>query len=104
MFIAVYRWRVKPGLEDSFVAAWHRGTVSITRIYGSYGSRMHRNENGDFIGYAQWPRRAAWEVAEKAHFAHDDHEAARDFRDAIDTSETVLLMDVVDDLLELRRP
>lgn len=99
MFIAVYRWRVKKGLEDSFVRAWHRGTVSITRIYGSYGSRMHRNEDGDFIGYAQWPDRAAWEVAEKAHFRHDDAEAARDFRDAIEESGTVLRMEVLDDLL-----
>lgn len=104
MFIAVYRWTVKKGLEDSFVEAWHRGTVSITQIYKSYGSRMHRAENGDFIGYAQWPDRAAWEKAEKAGFRHDEKAAAKAFYDAIESSDTLLLMDVVDDLLELRRP
>ncbi len=99
MFIAVYRWTVKRGREEAFVEAWHRGTVSITRIYGSYGSRMHRAENGDFIGYAQWPDRPAWEVAEKARFRHDDKQAAKIFYEAIESSDTVLLMDVVDDLL-----
>ncbi len=99
MFIAVYRWTVKPGMEDRFVRAWHRGTLSITRIYGSYGSRMHRNVNGDFIGYAQWPSRAAWEAAVNNHFRHDDAEAARDFQDAIAAQGTILEMEVLDDLL-----
>lgn len=99
MFIAVYRWTVKPGMEDRFVRAWHRGTLSITKIYGSYGSRMHRNETGDFVGYAQWPSRASWEVAEQAHFKHDDAEAAHDFRDSIADHGTILLMEVLDDLL-----
>ena len=104
MFVAVYRWTVKPGMEDRFVRAWHAGTLRIIAIYGSYGSRMHRNENGDFIGYAQWPSRAAWEAAEKVHFKHDDEQAAFDFNDSIENHGTVLLMDVVDDLLVLRRP
>lgn len=99
MFIAVYRWVVKPGMEDRFVEAWHRGTLSITRIYGSFGSRMHRNEDGAFVGYAQWPSRAAWEVAERNHFKHDDEEAAHNFRESIAESGTLYLMEVLDDLL-----
>lgn len=104
MFIAVYRWTVKKGMEDRFVKAWHAGTKRITAIYGSYGSRMHRNENGDFIGYAQWPSREAWQKAADVHFKHDDAQSAFDFNDSIDNHGTVLLMDVVDDLLVLRRP
>lgn len=105
MFIAVYRWSVKPGMEERFVRAWHDGTIAITRRYKSYGSRMHRDESGDFIGYAQWPSRAAWQVAWDAHFDHDDKESAAAFQDAIAHSHgPVLLMDVLDDLLELRRP
>jgi heme-degrading monooxygenase HmoA len=100
MFIAVYRWTVKKGEEDRFVRAWHDGTLAITRRYGSFGSRMHREDGGDFIGYAQWPSRAAWQVAWSAHFDHDDKDAARIFTDAIAESHgPVLLMDVLDDLL-----
>lgn len=60
---------------------------------------MHRNEDGDFVGYAQWPSRAAWEVAERNHFKHDDEEAAHDFQDSLLEHGTLLLMDVLDDLL-----
>lgn len=43
MFIAVYWWRVHPGKEDQFRAAWRRGTELIRERYGSYGSRLHRD-------------------------------------------------------------
>ena len=49
MFVAVYWWRVHPGKEDQFRAAWRRGTEHITRIYGSYGSRLHRERDGRFV-------------------------------------------------------
>lgn len=52
MFVAVYWWRVRPGKEEQFCKAWHRGTELITRIYGSYVSRLHRDRDGRFVGYA----------------------------------------------------
>lgn len=39
------------------------------------------------------------EVAERNRFRHDDAEAAQDFRDAIADHGTILLMEVLDDLL-----
>ena len=82
MFIAVYRWKVKAGMEDQFREGWRRGTV------------------GDFVGYAQWPTREQWQKVYDAHFPHDDKEASRLFRDAIEISHgPELLMDVTDDLL-----
>ena len=53
MFVAVYWWRVHPGKEEQFRKAWHRGTELITQIYGSYGSRLHRDRDGRFVGYAE---------------------------------------------------
>ena len=32
MYVAVYRWTVKPGYEEQFREAWRRGTRAITRI------------------------------------------------------------------------
>jgi hypothetical protein len=29
MFIVLYRWRLHPGMEDSFVAAWSRITGAV---------------------------------------------------------------------------
>src|SRR3546814_14962690 len=42
-FVAAYWWRVHPGKEDQFRAAWRRGTELIREKYGSLGSRLHRD-------------------------------------------------------------
>jgi hypothetical protein len=103
MYVAVYGWRVKPGYEEQFREAWRRGTRAITRIYGSFGSRLHRAEDGRFIGYAEWPDVASWRRAFDAKMVYDDPEARRMFIDALEEDshpgELVAAMEVLDDLL-----
>src|SRR3546814_15385096 len=86
MFVAVYWWRVHPGKEDQFREAWRRGTAEITRIYGSYGSRLHRNADGRFIGYAEWHDEATWRAAFEQRMVYDAKEARAMFVD--DLAET----------------
>ncbi len=62
-FAVIYQWRVKPGMEAQFVESWTALTWEMMRSEGARGSRLHRLENGNFVGYAQWPDRAAWEKA-----------------------------------------
>ena len=53
-FAVLYRWRLHPGSEDSFVSAWT--TISqILASRGSFGSRLHRGPDGIWYSYAQWP-------------------------------------------------
>ena len=65
MFVAAYWWDVYPGKEDQFRTAWRRGTELIRAIYGSHGSRLHRDRRpgrpidnahdrliADFVSYA----------------------------------------------------
>jgi heme-degrading monooxygenase HmoA len=103
MYVAVYAWRVKPGFEEQFREAWRRGTRAITRIYGSFGSRLHRAEDGRFIGYAEWPDRASWRRAFDAKMVYDDPEARRMFVEALEEDsrpgELVVAMEVLDDIL-----
>jgi heme-degrading monooxygenase HmoA len=103
MFVAVYWWRVHPGMEDQFREAWRRGTEHITRIYGSYGSRLHRERDGRFVGYAEWPDEATWQKAFDAHMVYDDPEVRQMFVEAIadapPNGEPLLAMTVTDDLL-----
>ena len=106
MFVAVYWWRVHPGKEAQFREAWRRGTEAITRAYGSYGSRLHQDLDGRFVGYAEWPDEETWRKAFEAKMVYDDAEARAMFVDAV--SETppgnapVFTMNVTDDLLTLR--
>ncbi len=104
VFVAVYWWRVHPGKEEHFRAAWRRGTELITERYGSFGSRLHREQDGRFIGVAEWPDEATWRAAFDAKMVYDDPETRAAFVDAIAETapEPLLLMEVTDDLY-LRR-
>ena len=78
MFVAAYWWKVHPGKEEQFRAAWRRGTELIQAKYGSQGSRLHWDEReARFVGIAEWPDRATSEAGE----------------------EPLLLLEVTDDLL-----
>lgn len=101
MFVAAYWWRVHPGKEEQFRAAWRRGTELITEKYGSFGSRLHRATDGRFIGVAEWPDEATWQRAFDAKMVYDDPETRDAFVDAVaDAAEEPLLtMEVTDDLL-----
>lgn len=97
MFAVVYTWVVKPGSEDAFVDAWHRATVAITEQCGSYGSRLHRADDGTFVGYARWPSEGARVECFAAGAA--DEEAAADMARAIEETLPERRLSIVDDLL-----
>jgi len=101
MFVAAYWWKVHPGKEDQFRTAWRRGTALIRAKYGSLGSRLHRDDEGRFIGVAEWPDRATWQAAFDAKMVYDEPETRAAFVDAIADAarEPMLLMEVTDDLL-----
>lgn len=101
MFIAVYWWRVHPGKEEQFRTAWRRGTEHIGRIYGGLGSRLHREADGRFVAYAQWPDEPTWRRAFDAKMTYDDPQTRQAFVEAVmeAPAEPVFTMTVTDDLL-----
>ena len=98
MFIALYRWSVKEGQEHRFREGWRRLTEEIYRQRGSYGSRLHRAEDGTWVAYAQWPDRQAWEASARAVAL--DTEASEMMRESIEARYPPMLLEVVDDLLK----
>ncbi len=52
--VVLYRWRLAPGREAEFAAAWRDATEALL-ARGSLGSRLHRGDDGLWYGYAQWP-------------------------------------------------
>ena len=57
MFVAGYWWKVHPGKEEQFRAAWRRGTQLIQEKYGSLGSRLHQDKDGRFRVYGNKKRK-----------------------------------------------
>ena len=80
-FIVLYRWRLHPGMETSFVEAWSRISELLRSQRGSLGSRLHRGSDGLWYSYAQWPSAQARDQA----FAQPsvDAEASEQMRAAI---------------------
>ena len=100
MFLVIYEWRAKPGKAQLFQEAWRRGTVAITRRYGSHGSRLCRTSDGRFVGAAEWPDEQAWRAAMSRGMDHDDAEARAMLEEAVlDGGAPVFAMDVIEDLV-----
>src|SRR3569623_1468688 len=101
MFVAVYWWRVHPGKEEQFRAAWRRGTELIAARYGGLGSRLHRTGDRRFVGVAEWPDEATRRAAYDAKMVYDEPETRRACVEAIAEAprEPLLLMEVTDDML-----
>jgi len=97
MFVIQYRWRLQPGSEDSFRAAWRAMTLAIRARHGTSGSRLHRTDDGELVAYAVWPSRQAWEAARAQPSANP--EASAVMRACIAHRYDALPLEVIDDLL-----
>lgn len=94
----LYRWRLHPGAEASFVDAWSSITASLREHAGSLGSRLHRGSDGLWYGYAQWP---SDEVRQLAFARPFDPAAGERMRAAILQSFPEVLLTPVADFLIL---
>ena len=96
-FCAIYRWRLHPGTEDSFVRAWSRITELLREERGSLGSRLHRGPDDIWYSYTQWPSAAA----KAAGLAQPsvDPQAWQQLRSAIAESLPELVLEPVADFL-----
>jgi len=60
MFVAIYRWRLHPELEQDFIANWHRITL-LGLAAGSGGSSLFKDTQGCWVAIARWTSREARE-------------------------------------------
>jgi hypothetical protein len=95
MFVAIYRWLLKPGLEADFQRAWSRITSLYVERWGSAGSALFKRDDGVWVGIARWPSREARARAFEA--APVDPEASALMRSAIATTLPGEELDCVED-------
>jgi heme-degrading monooxygenase HmoA len=99
VFAVIYRWRLKAGQEERFAAAWERVTRAIHAQCGSYGSRLHRCQDGLWVAYALWPDAVTRGACEGA-----DDEGVREMQSAAEELVETIECEVVRDLLEPSPP
>lgn len=96
MTIFLYRWKIKPGKQKQFEDNWSAVTNAIREQCGSYGSRLHLAEDGEYVGYAQWPN---VETREKCELDESSVVARKLMRDAVEISYPDQRLEVKSDLL-----
>lgn len=99
---AVYRFTVIPGKEATFEAARLKRTQGIYLRLGSLGSRLHRQVNGDYIAYAQWPSREVWLNAEGENLDAQYRHARNEVQRCLLIDKTLYEVDVAEDYLQIR--
>lgn len=100
-FTVIYRWVLRPNLEDQFVDAWSRVTLALRNQRGSLGSRLHRGADGLWYGYAQWPNA---EARRSAFSQPVESEALQLMRAAVQESLPEIHLETVSDFLVLPHP
>ena len=96
-FAVIYRWRLRSGMEQQFQAAWATVTKTFMAERRALGSRLHRDDDGYWVAYAQWPSRRAWEQSRKLGPADPKVSAA--MAEAIEESFAPMALDPVADYL-----
>jgi heme-degrading monooxygenase HmoA len=98
MFIVIYSFEVRQGMENIFEQNWAGLTELIYRYENSLGSRLHRTKQGKYIAYAQWPDKLSWKKAGD-NLPLEAKEKRREMRNACFSIETMYKLNVVNDKL-----
>ncbi|MBP9153167.1 MAG: antibiotic biosynthesis monooxygenase [Flavobacteriales bacterium] len=98
MFAVIYQFKVKENRESEFINAWKQLTQLIYEYEGSLGSRLHKQSDGMYLAYAQWPAKETWKNS-----GNKLPDAANEIRRIMGEScthiETLYELDCTEDLL-----
>src|SRR4051812_48295788 len=98
MYIIIYRFTPKADQEAKFIESWKKVTDGIYQYRGSLGSRLHKDTAGNWIAYAQWPSKEAFEKKVEVPFDHT--ESLKSLMATLEKSEVLYELSVVEDLLK----
>jgi len=99
MFIVIYSFKVKPDQAKNFEKAWRDLTTLIFDYEGSLGSRLHKQDELNYIAYAQWSDKSTWRTSgNKLPPISKDIEKI--MKESCEKIETLFKLEVVEDLLK----
>jgi len=101
-FAVIYSFKVKPGREKDFLNGWKGLTDLIYANEGSFGSRLHLNEDGDYIAYALWPDKETWDNSGDK-LPEEADVFSKLMKESCSEISTVYKMEIVADWLSVNR-
>ncbi len=63
MFIIIYRWRIHPGRDEEFRAAWEELSQQYMQLRGQLDAKLTQRDDGVWVGKATWPDRESYFLA-----------------------------------------
>ena len=98
MFSVLYTFKVKDSCDDDFLTGWTGLTKLIYEYEGSYGSKVLKDQNGNYVAHAQWPSKEVWQNA-GANLPKDESDKfRRQMKEACYEMETLFEMEMMVDL------
>lgn len=98
MYIVLYRWRVRPELEQQFIDAWSERTAYFREKHDSLGSRLHRGSDGFWYSYAQWKSAEQRRLAFEAE-SGKNNESSQKMREAIEENLPEIELEIAADYI-----
>ena len=91
-----HHWKVKPGREADFVAAWAEVTEDAKTRCGALGATLYRCDDGTYAAHARWPDKTSREKCWLGPESQTD--AAKTLLDCTEEKLAEVLMDEERDL------
>ncbi|MDC6404642.1 MULTISPECIES: antibiotic biosynthesis monooxygenase family protein [Maribacter] len=99
MHSVIYKFNVTEGFESDFEIAWKKLTEAFMTYSGGLGSRLHKDEVGNYMAYAQWPDKETWEKARKK-LPETTDELIQAMKKSCESTDVLFHLDVTKDLLK----
>ena len=99
MFAVLYRFTINENMESQFIDAWKQLTQLIYEYEGSLGSRLHKQNDGNYFAYAQWPDKETWKKS-GSKLPDSADEARKVMRESCSKIETLYELNCTADLLK----
>tara|TARA_R110000765_G_scaffold222003_1_gene326097 strand:- start:20786 stop:21091 length:306 start_codon:yes stop_codon:yes gene_type:complete len=101
MYAIIYKFNVIEGHENDFEIAWEKLTEAFMTYSGGLGSRLHKDKEGYYIAYAQWPDRETWKKA-GSKLPKNTEKWIKAMKDSSEGTEILYELDVMNDLLKIK--
>lgn len=99
MFAVIYQFKVKKNRDSEFINAWKQLTQLIYEYEGGLGSRLHKQNEGLYLAYAQWPDKKTWKNSGNK-LPDSANKIKIKMRECCTHLETLYELDCIEDLLK----
>lgn len=99
MIAVIIKFKVKVNQEKVFVENWKQLTKFIYKYENSLGSRLHKENDLNYIAYAQWPDKETLHNTD-SKLPKEAVEVRKRMRNACEKVEKLFELELTEDLLK----